>query len=257
MTVETPERSTTPQIDAEHFQPAGENSLICQNCGHILVRVVVCGTQERCTAGKYDKHYHCLVGCKSSCASLGECVPRDGKKMNTAIDTDDFEFDPEEFARVMREVGIEYTKLQEQIIQNVMEFGNAWNRIVTPEFREAVEKAVEKKDHEAKKKIMGIGSTQVIYDEVPLFEVPKADEPPHVSEIGEMHDALRLLANWYLDLSRTDQNFLDTRQNELLRDWDDRWNLISFDHETPMDDEQAVRWALDKIRIRIDEAAKK
>lgn len=94
----------------------------------------------------------------------------------TATDTDDFEFDPEEFARVLREVGVEYAKLHERIMQSVMEFGNAWNRAVTPEFREAVQKAVEKKDREEKKRVIGIGGyqpTQVIYDEVPLFDMPE------------------------------------------------------------------------------------
>lgn len=84
----------------------------------------------------------------------------------TAIDQDDFEFDPEEFARVIREVGVEVTKFQEHVMNAYMQFGNAWNKIITPEFREMVERAVEKKNQ-----MKGADPKYSIMDEVPLFEM--------------------------------------------------------------------------------------
>lgn len=89
----------------------------------------------------------------------------------TATDTDDFDFDPEEFARVMREVGFEFTKLQEQIAKSMMEFGNAWNRIVTPQFREMVELAGDKKHRPIP--VKGARPELIIIDELPLFETPE------------------------------------------------------------------------------------
>jgi hypothetical protein len=55
------------------------------------------------------------------------------------------DFSPEEVARMVRQIGRAWVKAHEEMTSAMYRFQNAWNHILTPEFREALARAAEEK----------------------------------------------------------------------------------------------------------------